>query len=125
MKESSAIYHETMQEYPDISLMDFGGNNSRSLKENHPDEMFRLQGYSNMKTNKIQSYLHELPINNHLKTCEEIEVEFLFIMSSHKNILDEKESNRDTYGRIIKKTEAHIAIHNLDNILSGPMEENY
>lgn len=67
----------------------------------------------------------EQPVNNYLKTPEEIEAEFCFVINTRKTDFDESDDSNDTYGRLTKKTDGYMNIHNLDEKLSGFMEENY
>jgi hypothetical protein len=57
----------------------------------------------------------ELPVNNYLKTQKEIELEFQFGIDPRKNGLLSSNITTDGY----------LNIHDLDNSLSGFMEENY
>ncbi len=67
----------------------------------------------------------ELPVNNPLKSREEIEAEFRFIASTSREEMDEKEISSATYGRIMKKVETYSYLHTIDEALVGPLEENY
>jgi hypothetical protein len=64
----------------------------------------------------------ELPVNNYLKTPGEIELEFKYGISPRKGHL-----RRDSLDDVvtITKTDGYLNIHNLDEALSGFMEENY
>jgi hypothetical protein len=64
-----------------------------------------------------------MEINNYLKTPEEMEAEFCFVINTRKAPYYEVDDSFDTYGRIRKKTDGYINMPNLD--LSGFMEENY
>jgi hypothetical protein len=64
----------------------------------------------------------ELPVNNYLKTPDEIEMEFRYGINPRKLNL-RKESLNDVAS--ITKTDGYLNIHNLDEALSGFMEENY
>jgi|GraSoiStandDraft_1057264.scaffolds.fasta_scaffold15070_3 hypothetical protein len=57
----------------------------------------------------------ELPVNNYLKTHKEIELEFQYGIDPRKNGLLSSNTTTDGY----------LNIHDLDNALSGFMEENY
>ena len=67
----------------------------------------------------------EQSVNNYLKTPEEMEAEFCFVINSRRAAYYETNDSYDTYGRLIKKTDGYMNIHNLDEALSGFMEENY
>jgi hypothetical protein len=67
----------------------------------------------------------EQPVNNYLKSPEEIEAEFCFVINSRKAAYQEADDSLDTYGRLKMKTDGYMNIHNLDETLSGFMEENY
>ena len=124
MKEVSELYNEELQTSVSPGNS-FTGFYERTTGVIPPDEMFRSGGYSFTQTKNRYDHVPALPVNNYLKTVEEMEVEFLFIMGSRKVMPDENEHIPDTYGRIIKRAEVYSTIHNLDNVLSGPMEENY
>jgi hypothetical protein len=63
------------------------------------------------------------PVNNYLKTPEEMEADFCFVINSRRAF--ETDDSFDTYGRQIKRTDGYMNIQGLDKILSGSMEENY
>ena len=65
------------------------------------------------------------PINNYLKTPEEMDAEFSLEMNANKSILKEHIDIFDTYGRIIKNTDILIYSYSTDDTHSGFMEENY
>ena len=67
----------------------------------------------------------ELPVNNFLKTLKEIEAEFYFVFNSIKIVLHEIPDSFDTFGRMMKNTEANINLNTAGMELSGYMEENY
>ena len=66
--------------------------------------------------------LMELPVNNYLKTPDEIELEFRYGINPGKANV-----RRDNLHDVpsIMKTDGYLNIHNLDEALSGFMEENY
>ena len=64
----------------------------------------------------------ELPVNNYLKTPDEIELEFRYGINPRKVNL--RKDNLNEIASIIK-TDGYLNIHNLDEALSGFMEENY
>ena len=64
----------------------------------------------------------ELPVNNYLKTPGEIELEFKYGISPRK-VNARRNSPEDVLS--ITKTDGYLNIHNLDEALSGFMEENY
>ena len=66
--------------------------------------------------------LMELPVNNYLKTQDEIELEFRYGIHPGKFNL-RRDNLRDVAS--IMKTDGYLNIHNLDEALSGFMEENY
>jgi len=63
-----------------------------------------------------------LPVNNYLKTPDEIEMEFRYGINPRKLNL-RKDNLHDVAS--ITKTDGYLNIHNLDEALSGFMEENY
>ncbi len=64
----------------------------------------------------------ELPVNNYLKTPCEIELEFRYGISPRRS-----NSRRDRLDDVvsISKTDGYLNIHDLDEALSGFMEQNY
>jgi hypothetical protein len=66
----------------------------------------------------------ELPVNNYLKTPREIELEFQYGINPRKIGLHEKRNGMNPESSIIN-TDGYLNIHNLDETLSGFMEENY
>ena len=71
------------------------------------------------KNNEVRM---ELPVNNYLKTPEEIEMEFKYGINPRKLNLRKESLARVTS---ITTTDGYLNIHNLDEALSGFMEENY
>jgi len=68
--------------------------------------------------------LDKEPVDNYLKSPEEIEAEFSFVMSTRKTDYDRRNDRHETYGRIINNTDGYLNITNPDQP-SGFMEENY
>jgi len=66
----------------------------------------------------------ELPVNNYLKTPREIEMEFQYGINPRKIGLHERRGNLNQ-GSSIMNTDGYLNIHDLDQIISGFMEENY
>ena len=64
----------------------------------------------------------ELPVNNYLKTPDEIELEFRYGINPRR--LNLRKDNLHDVASIMK-TDGYLNIHNLDEALSGFMEENY
>ena len=64
----------------------------------------------------------ELPVNNYLKTPGEIELEFRYGVSPRR-----MNSRRDRFDDVVSitKTDGYLNIHDLDEALSGFMEQNY
>ena len=63
------------------------------------------------------------PINNHLKTLEEIDAEFLR-QSNFQGLVIAVEKN-GSYANLIEHTDGYINIHDPEIINQGFMEENY
>ena len=63
-----------------------------------------------------------LPVNNYLKTPDEIEMEFRYGINPRK--LNLRKDNLHDVASIMT-TDGYLNIHNLDEALSGFMEENY
>lgn len=91
------------------------GNFSMVVEE----KIFDVEGNSNDLLPAIDQ-----SINNYLKTPEEMEADFCFVINSRR-AFHEKDDSFDTYGRQIKRTDGYMNIQGLDEILSGSMEENY
>ena len=126
MKEVCEPYMENLQTYTSNSFTGFAESDTKQEMEISPDEMFRSAGYSFNQAKKGHAHIAALPVNNYLKTTEEIEVEFLFMMSCYRTTPHEKENPCETYGKIVKKhAESFLTIYSPDMILPGPMEENY
>ncbi|SRR5258705_11080643 len=66
--------------------------------------------------------LMELPVNNYLKTPDEIEMEFRYGINPRR--LNLRKDNLSDVTSIMR-TDGYLNIHNLDEALSGFMEENY
>jgi hypothetical protein len=64
-------------------------------------------------------------INNYLKTPEEMEAEFCFVINTRKAAFEEKDDSLDSYNRLKLKTDGYMNIHRLEETFSGFMEENY
>lgn len=67
----------------------------------------------------------EQSVNNYLKTPEEMEAEFCFVINSRRAAYYETDGRNDSFGQSNKTTDGYMNIHNLDEALSGFMEENY
>ena len=64
----------------------------------------------------------ELPVNNYLKTPDEIELEFRYGINPRR--LNLRKDNLSNVTSTMQK-DGYLNIHNLDEALSGFMEENY
>ena len=84
------------------------------------DSLFKVEGRRNERMSAM-----EQPVNNYLKTPEEMAAEFCFVINSRKASIYESDDSNDTYGRLMKNTDGYMNIHSLDEKLSGFMEENY
>ena len=81
-----------------------------------------LKEENGVKAARNNEGLMELPVNNYLKTPDEIEWEFRYGINPRK--LNLRKGNLNDLTSIIK-TDGYLNIHNLDEALSGFMEENY
>ena len=81
-----------------------------------------LKGENRVKVAGDSEGVMELPVNNYLKTPDEIEIEFRYGINPRK--LNLRKDNLNGITSIIK-TDGYLNIHNLDEALSGFMEENY
>jgi hypothetical protein len=66
----------------------------------------------------------ELPVNNYLKTHEEIIMDFQYGIN-RKTGLQGKRNSSGIPGTQNTTTDGYLNIHDLDKALSGFMEENY
>ena len=130
MNEMIEIYHETLLLGPSVSF------NNKNLKtadnqEYLKEELTLLKNFKEIKSDepvkKDNSFMDrmELPVNNFLKSLKEIEAEFYFVLNSIKHVIHEIPDSLDTFGRIMKNTEANINLNSTNMELSGYMEENY
>jgi hypothetical protein len=126
MKDLWETYPTDLLEYPETILTGAAEISGRGELEIQ-NGMFRSteQFYSLSKRETDSFSAPELPINNYLKTKDEIDAEFRFVASSHKMELKEKETPSASYGRIVKMAEAYSYLHSIDQALSAPLEENY
>lgn len=67
----------------------------------------------------------ELPVNNYLKTPQEIQMEFQYGINPRKNGGYDRKSIANRQGSMTITTDGYVNIQNLDETLSGFMEENY
>ena len=126
MKEIYESYQEKLQLHTDNSLVSFERSIVLNEASSHMEEMLRSAGHSFTQTRREHDHKPVLPVNNYLKTAEEIEVEFLYMMNTCKAKPEEKENAWNTYDFLIKKiTESPATIHNPNNVLFSSMEENY
>jgi hypothetical protein len=120
------LYQPTLPLHPTGFIKDFTAGNPERKKEKGSPVISRPKNYFIPEKDEPGEVPRmELPVNNFLKTGEEIEAEFLFTMSSYKASLSKKENESDTYGRIAKKVESYSNVYNLYPFLCEPMEENY
>jgi hypothetical protein len=77
-----------------------------------------------IKKDNETSAAMELPVNNYLKTPEEIEKEFNLI-NSHKAAFQERKDSSAYDDAPISERPGYINIHSLDEALLVSMEENY
>src|SRR5689334_157744 len=73
-------------------------------------------------TTRNKDAVMELPVNNYLKTPEEIDMEFRYGVNPRKLNL-RKEHLQEILST--NTMDGYFDIHNLDEALSGFMEENY
>lgn len=126
MKEIYESYQEKFQVHTDNSLVSFERSIVLNEAGSYLEDMLRSAGHSFTQTRREHDHKPVLPVNNYLKTPEEIEVEFLYMMNACKTKPGEKENAWNTYDFLIKKnTESAAAIRNPNNVLFDSMEENY
>lgn len=68
---------------------------------------------------------NEDAVNNYLKTPEEMEAEFCFVINTRRARYQERDSMMDLAGNSNFKTDGYMNTSNLDETFSGFMEENY
>lgn len=94
-------------------LCPFAGTNDPAAAPGE-EKRFRLESTGDV--------LMELPVNNYLKTPDEIEWEFRY--GTNPRRLNVRKDNLHNLSSIMT-TDGYLNIHNLDEALSGFMEENY
>jgi hypothetical protein len=67
----------------------------------------------------------QLPVNNYLKTPQEIQMEFQYGINPRKIGAYDRKSGFNTKGSLVITTDGYVNIQSLDETLSGFMEENY
>ena len=129
MKEMIEIYHENLLFGPPASFNNENTKNPDSqdvyLKEELSLIKISKEAFGEHPVKKDSSLMDrmELPVNNFLKTLKEIEAEFYFVFNSIKTVINEIPDSFDTFGRMMKKTEANMNVAGIE--LSEYMEENY
>jgi len=86
------------------------------------DVPLKLNEENIFKITQNKEEVMELPVNNYLKTPDEIELEFRYGINPRSVNL--RKGNLNDLASIIK-TDGYLNIHNLEEALSGFMEENY
>ena len=131
MNEMIEIYHETLLLSPPVL---FNNENTKAAESRDvylKEEIFSVKnsketiGDQPIKKDSSLMERLELPVNNFLKSLKEIEAEFYFVLNSIKHVIHEIPDSLDTFGRIMKNTEANINLSSTSMELSGYMEENY
>jgi hypothetical protein len=131
MNEMIEIYHETLLLSPPAL---FNNENTKAAESRDvylKEEIFSVKnsketiGDQPIKKDSSLMERMELPVNNFLKSLKEIEAEFYFVLNSIKHVIHEIPDSLDTFGRIMKNTEANINLSSTSMELSGYMEENY
>jgi hypothetical protein len=110
---------ETHNLKPVLNLLSFPGIENISVAIS-ADNFF-----GTAKKNTATQENMELPVNNYLKTPDEIEREFQSGLNSRKAVFQKRKDSLNNSGAAISKTAGFLSIHNLDEALSGFMEENY
>jgi hypothetical protein len=64
-------------------------------------------------------------VNNYLKTPEEMEAEFCFVINTRRAKFQDRDGAMDLAGNYNLKTDGYMHTSNLDETFSGFMEENY
>jgi ribosome biogenesis protein Tsr3 len=80
------------------------------------EPIFRIEKKTTETVDISWQAMMEQPVNNYLKTQEEMEREFCFVINSR---------NTEFGSTMTMNTDGYINIHNPDELLSGYMEENY
>ena len=125
MKEMYEPYQENFLTRYDHSLIGFSEPITRNETGSQKDDRLRPAGNSFIQSKREDDQNPVLPVNNYLKSAEEIEVEFIYMMNTCKTNPGEKDNIWNTYDCLTKKNTESAAIRNPNNVLSGSMEENY
>ena len=64
-------------------------------------------------------------VNDYLKSPEEMEAEFCFVINTRRAKYQDRESMLDLAGKLNLKTDGYMNTSTLDETFSGFMEENY
>ncbi|MBC7948440.1 MAG: hypothetical protein H7Y42_11205 [Chitinophagaceae bacterium] len=102
----------------------FSYSNGHGLSSTVTNENLFRHDSSVIRSRSIHA-LMEQPVNNYLKSQEEIEAEFCFVINSRKTAYNDNHERSNTYAQLLRNTDGYINFHNLDETLSGYMEENY
>ncbi len=107
------------------------------VKNSKTESLFSFSGFKNSAVSFIKESFIQIekilpfkgltdkePVDNYLKSPEEIEAEFSFVMNTRQNDFDGRNDRFETYGRTINNTDGYLNITSSDQP-SGFMEENY
>jgi len=64
-------------------------------------------------------------VNDYLKSPEEMEAEFCFVINTRRAKYQDRENMMDLAGKLNLKTDGYMNTSTLDETFSGFMEENY
>ena len=101
-------------------------NNTETIQMEMPVSFAEISTFAVTSTQDKNIRLEKkpiAPINNYLKTPEEIEAELCFEMNNKKAAFAKRNDLMDSYGRIFKNRSDNA--YSSDNNPSGFMEENY
>jgi hypothetical protein len=107
------------------------------VKTSKVESMFSLSEIKNSAVSFIKESLIQIekilpfkgitdrePVDNYLKSPEEIEAEFSFVMNTRRTDFDGRNDRFESYGRTINNTDGYLNIMNSDQSTEF-MEENY
>lgn len=71
------------------------------------------------------SPMRDSSTDNYLKSPEEIEAEFCYVINTRQSLYPELDNVMEIQGRLKITTDGYMNSPELENAFSGPMEENY
>jgi hypothetical protein len=107
------------------------------VKTTRNETLFSFTGFKNSAVSFIKESFSQIekilpfkgmtdkePVDNYLKSPEEMEAEFSFVMNTRKDDFDTRNDRYESYGRTPNNTDGYFNITHPEQH-SGFMEENY